>query len=90
MKKNVNTIVKKEGDYMEQFIVGVNKIPNWFKEACESGRAKINYDEESGKLKEVILFNASGTEKCHSGDKIIKMRSGLSCIKREEQKKESK
>lgn len=64
---------------MNSFILGKDNFPIWFKEECKKGRVKILYDEDEN-VKGVKIFNPTKTIECKMGDKIIKMRTGLSCI----------
>lgn len=67
---------------IKDFVLGKGKIPNWFNEQCEKGRAKINYDDESNIINATI-HTPTKSIKAKIGDSIMLAKSGLQVVPKE-------
>ena len=68
------------------FILGKNRVPDWFMKACEKGRAKLVMDQ-SGKAKEAVIHMVSRTVTAYAGDTIMLLESGIIAVPKEKAKK---
>ena len=66
----------------KKFIVG-EKSPEWFKEQCSLGRAKVVYDDE-GDFVNIIVYSATKNYTAKKGDVIMLLKSGLAVIPKEQ------
>ena len=71
----------------KKFVLGTDKVPDWFIGESSSGRAKINYDEETGKIVNATIFSPTGTIVAKPGDVIIKTRTGVGIVNNDKAKK---
>lgn len=62
-------------EVVKKFILGKDKIPDWFNEMCSKGRCKLVYDE--GDLVGVDLFTPTGTKLAKLNDVIMLGKSGM-------------
>ena len=67
---------------IKDFTLGKGKIPNWFNEQCEKGRAKINYDDD-GSIINATIHTPIKSVKAKIGDSIMLANSGLQVIPKE-------
>lgn len=70
----------------ETFVVGKEKIPQWFNDQASIGRAKVNKDED-GELLNIIIYGPTGNKIAKIGDSVMNTRSGLVVIPEEKAKK---
>lgn len=71
----------------KKFIFGVEKTPEWFTNECLSGRAKVNYNEETGEIENAIIYSPTKRFYANKGDVIMMMKSGMTVIQRDKAKK---
>ena len=71
---------------LQKFIVG-EKVPAWFTERAEMGRAKELYDEDTGELIGIRVTTATKTYDAKVGDTILLMRSGMVVVPKEKAEK---
>ena len=67
---------------IKDFVLGKGRIPTWFNEQCEKGRAKINYDEDGGIINATI-HTPTKSIKAKVGDSIMLAKSGLQVVPKE-------
>ena len=61
------------------FVIGKGKVPNWFKYACDIGRAKVNYDDE-GDIENVVVYSPTKTYVGKIGDTVLFSKAGLAIV----------
>lgn len=69
------------------FVLGKDKVPDWFDDCAKRGRAVLRYDEDAV-LIGATLHTTSGPLKVEIGDKIIFTRAGLGVAKVNDKKEE--
>lgn len=65
-----------------KFTVG-EKLPEWFKEYCSSGRAKVIYDDE-GDFEKIIIYAPAKTYEAKKDDVVLLLKSGLTVLTKEQ------
>ena len=62
-------------EVVKNFVLGKDAIPDWFNELCNSGKCRMEYDEDE--LIGVNLYTPSGIKKVKLGDVIVLSKSGV-------------
>jgi len=71
---------------VKSFVLGRNRIPAWFDDACAKGRAKLTLGQD-GKAKEAVVHMVSRTVTAYAGDTVMLLESGLAVIPKEKARK---
>lgn len=74
------------GKKFENFILGVEKTPDWFNDEANKGKVKQIFDED-GELKETHIASGTKTYVAHEGDMILKTNYGLVVLDQKDAKK---
>lgn len=69
----------------KQFVFGKDKVPTWFNEEADKGRAKFNYDDDD--VVSVTVYTPTKTLIAKPGDVIMLLKSGLAVITGDKAKK---
>jgi hypothetical protein len=71
---------------VESFVIG-EEFPDWFKEECKKGRARVIYNEDNkNEIERVKVYTPTTTYELFAGDKVIKTKSGLTGQKKQKRK----
>lgn len=71
----------------KQFILGVDKIPDWFNEQSRKGRVKVTKDEVTDTIESVTILGPTKNYKAYHGDTIVMLKSGMTVIPKDVTKK---
>lgn len=71
-----------------RFVFGREKVPEWFNEQINKGRAKIEYDPDTQEVVGATLFTPTRTINVVVGDTIVISRSGMSVMSKADEEEE--
>ena len=68
-----------------RFIFGREKVPEWFNEQVNKGRAKVEYDPDTQEVVGATIFAPTKTFHASVGDAIVISRSGMCVVPKNEE-----
>lgn len=72
-------------EVVKTFVLGEEKIPDWFAELCNTGRAKLILDE--GELVGAMIYGTSGVKNVKLGQIIMLGKTGAFCLTKDQAKR---
>lgn len=69
----------------KMFVFGREKVPEWFNEQVDKGRAKVEYDLDTQEVIGAVIFAPTRTFHASVGDAIVISRSGMCVVPKNEE-----